>query len=117
MLDRIWKMKTNHPIIAHIIIFVCWAIGLGVVDFHINKSLSSFPFAIPIVCFLGWLFESYYKVSSGKLWGIYFLILFVFLTIFDRDSWVDWTSSVIQIVIAALVASISVFVYYRNSHK
>lgn len=108
MLDRIWKMKTNHPIRTHIILFCCFAIVLSVVDFWINKSIGSFSFVIPGMSFLGWLLESYYKVSSGKLRVIYFFILFAFLTIFDRNAWVNWTSSVIQLRIAEIVATISV---------
>ncbi|MGH1833228.1 hypothetical protein ABE871_17450 [Enterococcus gilvus] len=108
MFDRIWKMKTDHPIIAHILFFVCLVVVLGLVEFFTTKSISSFSFVIPGVSFLGWLLESYYKVSSGKLWIIYFFILFAFLTIFDRGSWINWTSSLIQLWIAAFVATISV---------
>lgn len=114
MVDHIWKLWENHPIIAHIILFGFGAIVLGLVDFYINKSLSFFPFVIPSMSFLGWLLESYYKVSSGKLWIIYFSILFVFLTIVDRNAWVNWTSSVIQLWITAIVATISVLIG-RNS--
>ena len=110
MFDRIWKMKTAHPIIAHIVLFCCCAIVLSVVEFCINKSISSFSFVIPGMSFLGWLLESYYKVSSGKLWIIYLFILFVFLTIFDRNAWVNWTSSLVQLYIAAIVATISVLI-------
>ena len=108
LLDRICKMKTDHPIIAHVIFFGCLVIVLGLVEFSTTKSISSFSFVIPGVSFLGWLLESYYKVSSGKLWIIYFFILFAFLTIFDRDSWVNWTSSLIQLWLSAFFATISV---------
>lgn len=110
LIDRIWKMKTDHPIITHIILFCCFAIVLSVVEFGINKSISSFSFVIPSMSFLGWLLESYYKVSSGKLWIIYFFILFAFLSKIDRNAWVNWTSSVIQLWIATIVATISVLI-------
>ncbi|MDU5511935.1 hypothetical protein [Enterococcus gilvus] len=108
MFNRIWKVGVNHPILAHMTVYLLLSIALGLVELCTSESISFFSFVIPAVCFLGWLFESYYKITSKKLWIIYFSIMLIFLAVFDRDSWSDLGTSIMQIGLAAVVVTISI---------
>ncbi|MBO0451882.1 hypothetical protein [Candidatus Enterococcus murrayae] len=117
MIKRIREIGAEYPILAHIIGYFLLAIGLGAFDLYVNDKIGFAVFMGPLVLFLFWLLESYYRLSYKKIWLIYFVVLFIFLTIFDRGAWVDWTSSVVQLGTAAIVATLAVVFSRREGRS